>query len=62
LCGGVDTCELGRYEGTDTALMTLKPTDDWDFEAAFIKAYKQEFGFILKDKPIIVDDIRSVEF
>jgi 5-oxoprolinase (ATP-hydrolysing) len=38
--------------------MTHKPEDGWDFESAFIKAYKQEFGFVLEDKPIIVDDVR----
>ncbi|UZJ57525.1 hypothetical protein CBS101457_006845 [Exobasidium rhododendri] len=47
-----------RYDGTDTALMTLKPKDDWAFEKAFVETYKQEFGFVLSDKDIIVDDIR----
>ncbi|KDN37579.1 hypothetical protein K437DRAFT_291945 [Tilletiaria anomala UBC 951] len=47
-----------RYDGTDTALMTLKPQDGWAFEKAFVTTYKQEFGFVLSDKPIIVDDIR----
>ncbi|KAE8212642.1 hypothetical protein CF327_g3738 [Tilletia walkeri] len=47
-----------RYDGTDTALMTLKPEDGDDFEAVFTKQYKQEFGFVLKGKSIIIDDVR----
>lgn len=47
-----------RYEGTDCALMTLKPEDSWDFENTFVQLYKQEFGFALTDRKIIVDDIR----
>lgn len=48
-----------RYDGTDTALMTLKPEGgSWDFERVFVDKYKQEFGFVLEDKDIIVDDIR----
>ncbi|KAL9537007.1 hypothetical protein MBANPS3_012169 [Mucor bainieri] len=48
-----------RYDGTDCALMTLQPAaDNWDFESAFYELYTQEFGFLLKDRDIIVDDIR----
>ncbi|KAJ7598887.1 Hydantoinase/oxoprolinase-domain-containing protein [Mycena floridula] len=51
-----------RFEGTDTALMVLPiSTDgagDEDFEAAFNRAYKDEFGFLLETKSIIVDDIK----
>lgn len=47
-----------RYDGTDTALMTLKPQDSWELEKVFVETYKQEFGFVLSDKDIIVDDIR----
>lgn len=47
-----------RYDGTDTALMTLKPKDSWALEKVFVDTYKQEFGFVLSDKDIIVDDIR----
>ncbi|KAI9319331.1 Hydantoinase B/oxoprolinase-domain-containing protein [Dichotomocladium elegans] len=47
-----------RYEGTDCALMTLKPADSWDFESTFMQLYKQEFGFALTDRKIVVDDIR----
>lgn len=54
-----------RWEGTDTAMMALgsSPRGDEDvpkedFEAAFKKAYKHEFGFLLEGKRIIVDDIK----
>ncbi|EST04498.1 Hydantoinase/oxoprolinase [Kalmanozyma brasiliensis GHG001] len=48
-----------RYEGTDTALMTRQPEGGgWDFERVFVEKYRQEFGFVLEDKNIIVDDIR----
>jgi 5-oxoprolinase (ATP-hydrolysing) len=51
-----------RFEGTDTALMVL-PTDadgdgQEDFEAAFKRVYKSEFGFLLDTKSIIVDDVK----
>ncbi|KAG8975636.1 hypothetical protein FRC05_005429 [Tulasnella sp. 425] len=54
-----------RWEGTDTAMMALgsSPRGDEDvpkedFEDAFKKAYKHEFGFLLEGKRIIVDDIK----
>ena len=52
-----------RFEGTDTAFMVL-PTDkdgdgEEDFEAAFKRVYKSEFGFLLDTKSIIVDDIKA---
>ncbi|OJA17852.1 hypothetical protein AZE42_08896 [Rhizopogon vesiculosus] len=51
-----------RFEGTDTALMVLPHKDDGDgtedFEAAFRRVYKAEFGFLLDTKGIIVDDIK----
>lgn len=47
-----------RYDGTDTALMTLKPSDSWDMQKVFVDAYRQEFGFVLENRPIIVDDVR----
>ncbi|CAO1613501.1 unnamed protein product [Sympodiomycopsis kandeliae] len=47
-----------RYDGTDTALMTVKPEDGWDaVDQKFIKTYQQEFGFKL-NKGIIADDVR----
>ncbi|KAF8063458.1 Hydantoinase/oxoprolinase-domain-containing protein [Lyophyllum atratum] len=48
-----------RFEGTDTALMVLAEADGKeDFEEAFNKAYRSEFGFLLDTKSIIVDDIK----
>jgi len=51
-----------RFEGTDTALMVLPHHDDGDgtedFEAAFKRVYKTEFGFLLDTKSIIVDDVK----
>ncbi|KAH6564706.1 hypothetical protein BASA62_007754 [Batrachochytrium salamandrivorans] len=49
-----------RYQGTDNAIMTPKPTssDDWDFMSGFVSQYKHEFGFTLPDRAIQVDDIR----
>ncbi|KAJ3359214.1 hypothetical protein HDU91_004983 [Kappamyces sp. JEL0680] len=48
-----------RYFGTDTAIMTLKPENDsWDFETVFLHNYRKEFGFVLPDRDILVDDIR----
>ncbi|KAG1858565.1 Hydantoinase/oxoprolinase-domain-containing protein [Suillus subluteus] len=51
-----------RFEGTDTALMVLPNENDGDgtedFEAAFRRVYKAEFGFLLDTKSIIVDDVK----
>ncbi|KAI0740152.1 5-oxoprolinase [Earliella scabrosa] len=51
-----------RFEGTDTALMVVPAPDDGDgeedFEAAFKRVYKAEFGFLLDTKSIIVDDVK----
>ncbi|KAF9782495.1 5-oxoprolinase [Thelephora terrestris] len=51
-----------RFEGTDTALMVLPRETDGDgkedFEAAFKREYKAEFGFLLETKNIIVDDVK----
>ena len=52
-----------RFEGTDTALMVVtndneKDGDEEDFEAAFKRIYKSEFGFLLDTKSIIVDDVK----
>ncbi|KAG9312757.1 Hydantoinase/oxoprolinase-domain-containing protein [Chiua virens] len=51
-----------RFEGTDTALMVLPNANDGDgkedFEAAFKRVYKSEFGFLLETKTIIVDDVK----
>ncbi|KAF1983548.1 hypothetical protein K402DRAFT_465916 [Aulographum hederae CBS 113979] len=57
-----------RYRGTESAIMVIKPTqeeakeydgDDWSFGKAFVKQHKQEFGFTLPDRDIIVDDVRA---
>ena len=53
-----------RFEGTDTALMVLPTLDEVDdageedFEKAFKRAYKAEFGFLLETKSVIVDDVK----
>lgn len=52
-----------RYEGTDTALMILEPKanlnfSDKDFTTEFTEHYMREFGFILKGRDIIIDDLR----
>ena len=51
-----------RFEGTDTALMVLPTEADGDgqedFETAFKRVYKSEFGFLLDTKSIIVDDLK----
>ncbi|KAK5673023.1 hypothetical protein QVD99_000497 [Batrachochytrium dendrobatidis] len=49
-----------RYQGTDNAIMTPKPSaqDDWSFSDTFVSQYMQEFGFTLPDRHIQVDDIR----
>ncbi|KAF8581969.1 5-oxoprolinase [Ramaria rubella] len=49
-----------RFEGTDTALMVLcegAELDTEDFETAFKREYKKEFGFLLETK-MVVDDIK----
>ena len=49
-----------RFEGTDTALMILCEGDELDaddFEAAFKREYKKEFGFLLEAK-MVVDDVK----
>ena len=54
-----------RFEGTDTALMVLPSPEDGDgqedFEAAFRRVYKAEFGFLLETKTVIVDDVKVDE-
>ena len=54
-----------RFEGTDTALMVLPTPQDGegeDFEKAFKRVYRSEFGFLLETKSIIVDDIKVFLF
>lgn len=51
-----------RFDGTDTALMVLPSAADGDgaedFEAAFRRVYKAEFGFLLETKTVTVDDVK----
>ncbi|KAK9447465.1 Hydantoinase B/oxoprolinase-domain-containing protein [Limtongia smithiae] len=47
-----------RYQGTESALMIIKPAEGWDFKSPFIAHHMQEFGFILPNRDLIVDDVR----
>lgn len=52
-----------RYDGTDCALMCGgSPSDKsikyGDFAKYFVERYKSEFGFVIQNRNIIVDDIR----
>lgn len=46
-----------RYDGTDTALMIERP-ENHDFETVFQQKYQREFGFVLAERPLLIDDIR----
>lgn len=56
-----------RYDGTDCALMcspthaesgdSVRPKRG-DFLRSFIERYKSEFGFVIEQRNIVVDDIR----
>lgn len=46
-----------RYQGTDTGLM-IEQSDDCTFADAFNHVHRREFGFILEDRRIMVDDFR----
>lgn len=48
-----------RYEGTDCALMVVKPSESkGDYLQSFLERYKSEFGFTIPSKAVLVDDIR----
>lgn len=60
-----------RYDATDSALMCTPSTDAssiadlsvnipeyGDFYASFLKRYQTEFGFVIRGRKVIVDDIR----
>ncbi|KAK9457800.1 Hydantoinase B/oxoprolinase-domain-containing protein [Dipodascopsis uninucleata] len=47
-----------RYQGTESALMIIKPENNWDFKRPFVEHHMQEFGFIFPDRDIMIDDIR----
>ena len=46
-----------RYRGTDTALM-IEQADDCGFADSFLARYRREFGFVLEDREILIDDYR----
>lgn len=46
-----------RHAGTSTSFMILKG-ENWNFAKEFEKRHQMEFGFLTKEKPILVDDIR----
>jgi 5-oxoprolinase (ATP-hydrolysing) len=48
-----------RFQGTDVALMVAADCIE-DYRGAFLQLYERDFGFVLKDRAIIVDDLRSV--
>ena len=50
-----------RFDGTDTSIMVLpdgQESGDEDFLEPFKRRYKEEFGFLLDTKHIIVDDVK----
>jgi 5-oxoprolinase (ATP-hydrolysing) len=53
-----------RFNGTDTALMVLPEVssksehEHEDYIGAFRRAYKAEFGFLLDEARVVVDDIK----
>jgi 5-oxoprolinase (ATP-hydrolysing) len=46
-----------RFHGTDVALMVAAEEMD-SYEKTFLKLYRREFGFVLEERTIIVDDVR----
>ncbi|CAK9271919.1 unnamed protein product [Sphagnum jensenii] len=46
-----------RYEGTDTAMM-IKDPDDGNYATAFVRQFRQEYGFELQRKAILISDVR----
>jgi 5-oxoprolinase (ATP-hydrolysing) len=48
-----------RFNGTDTALMVLpEASENEDYLSAFRRAYKAEFGFLLDEARVVVDDLK----
>ncbi|KAH9626114.1 hypothetical protein KSS87_002988 [Heliosperma pusillum] len=51
-----------RYEGTDTAIMVRRQDADgcssFDYAVEFVKLFQQEYGFKLKNRNILVCDVR----
>lgn len=46
-----------RFDGTDTALMILPRDEHDDYGAAFARAHKEQFGFVLAHARVLVDDL-----
>jgi 5-oxoprolinase (ATP-hydrolysing) len=46
-----------RYQGTDNAIM-IQRDPDVTFDTAFEACYQREFGFVLKDRDMLIDDYR----
>jgi 5-oxoprolinase (ATP-hydrolysing) len=46
-----------RFQGTDTAMM-VAVEDEQDLGTSFCRQYLQEYGFLLSDRDILVDNIR----
>ncbi|EGC31170.1 hypothetical protein DICPUDRAFT_50323 [Dictyostelium purpureum] len=46
-----------RFSGTDTSMMVKTP-DNGDYEEEFKQNYKREYGFIIKGRDLLIDDIR----
>lgn len=53
-----------RFDGTDTSVMVTQRSEgtevgrEEDFGDNFKKMYKDQFGFLLEGKDIIVDDVK----
>jgi 5-oxoprolinase (ATP-hydrolysing) len=50
-----------RYHGTDTSQMTCLPDHNpecYSYQDIFVQNYRREYGFELKDRMILIDDIR----
>ncbi|KAJ1704338.1 hypothetical protein LUZ63_004117 [Rhynchospora breviuscula] len=47
-----------RYEGTDTAIMVKRPKNGNDFVSEFVRLFRQEYGFELQNRKILICDIR----
>eukprot|EP00742_Colponemidia_sp_Colp-10_P008402 GILJ01009100.1.p1 GENE.GILJ01009100.1~~GILJ01009100.1.p1 ORF type:complete len:1330 (+),score=217.58 GILJ01009100.1:312-3992(+) len=47
-----------RYEGTDSAVMIREPGPESDYEKEFKAFYWREYGFLLPNRKILIDDLR----
>jgi 5-oxoprolinase (ATP-hydrolysing) len=46
-----------RYRGSDTAIMIARP-DDLDYASAFVASHRQQYGFLLHNRPLEIDHVR----